>query len=51
MPKNGKLSLTKILNSLFQKLKPQILQDQSRPSELPHASPDCGWNHGETKEK
>jgi len=46
-----KSSLTNLLTTLIEKLKPQALKNQHRPVELPPTAPDCGWNHGEPKEK
>jgi hypothetical protein len=43
--------LTNLLATLIQKLKSQKLKNHSRPEELPPTAPDCGWNHGEDKEK
>jgi hypothetical protein len=50
MPNDDNFSLTRILNSLFNKVKPKILQDQHRPGKLPPTAFDCGWNHGKSKE-
>jgi len=46
-----KPNLAKYLIALIQRIRPQILKNQPRPPELPPAAPDCGWNHGEQKEK
>jgi hypothetical protein len=37
----------KILKSITNKR----LMNQGRPKDIPPLVPDCGWNHGEGKEK
>jgi len=40
-----------IIAFLIKKLKPNALQDIKRPKDIPIYATDCGFNHGEKKEK
>jgi hypothetical protein len=44
-------SAINIFDTIFKKLKPQGLQNISRPKDIPPIVTDCGWNHGEEKIK
>jgi len=48
---HNKQNSTSFLFKLIRKLSLHILKDQSRPTDLPPTAPDCGWNHGEEKDK
>jgi hypothetical protein len=50
MPIKENSNQNKFIRFLQKKLKPTVLQNLSRPKELPPFAHDCGWNHGEQKE-
>jgi hypothetical protein len=41
---NNRNKLVKFLQRI---LNPPIIQNISRPKDIPPIVPDCGWNHGE----
>jgi hypothetical protein len=40
-----------IFEKILRKIKKNPLRYQGRPQDIPATAPDCGWNHGEHKEK
>jgi hypothetical protein len=40
-----------IFKKIIDKIKNNPLKNRKRPSDIPQIVPDCGWNHGEPKEK
>jgi len=48
---HNKQTPTNFIFTLIRKFNPNILKNKPRPTELPPAASDCGWNHGEQDEK
>jgi hypothetical protein len=49
--KDNKKQSKSLLSILRNKIRLPSLKNISRPNDIPPIVPDCGWNHGEGKEK